>query len=292
MSELIKFSPSENLIKEFPEFKDLELYGTEEHPLVPIKQVQKLLDCPHIRLDRDDYELGEDYVNIKAVARDGKSREQHMLTEQGLYTVLARSKTDLGKKFRRFITVVMRELRLKGQVDLETALNKLTAYERQMDNQHQLMQKYQKESERYYLKYNQMWMENAVLKDRLENRQSNVDRYNSDYKLSVVENKFFKPIYVYLTRPPRAIQDEFGEWDPDSEPTDDEEICFQLSNKVRASGTSTEFRVMPDVTIAKIKERLKERGFAIQLDDDKIHDTTFRGTLDDLRSAIDEMMYI
>jgi hypothetical protein len=135
-----------------------------------------------------------------------------------------------------------------------------------------------------------MWMENQLLKDQIKNKEL-VTRYDADYKMQIVEQRLFKPIWVYISKPPKILESEFEEWNPDLEPTDDEEICFQLSNKFRSTGATAEIRIMPDLTIQKIKDSLKEHGFTIQLSDDKVHETTFRGDLNNLRSVIDSLMY-
>jgi prophage antirepressor-like protein len=141
-TQLIKFIPSEALAKEFPEFNKLDIYGTTENPLIATQQFQDLLGLDRLRLDKGEYDYGEDYIQMKCKGKDGKFREQNMLTEKGLYTVLARSHTELGKKFMRFVLVVMRELRTKGQVELEDALKKLVTYDHQLTEEHHLMQKY------------------------------------------------------------------------------------------------------------------------------------------------------
>jgi prophage antirepressor-like protein len=131
MAAIIEYTKSQALTEQFPEFTDLTIYGTVEEPMFASQQIQEMLGITKIHYARD-YTEGTDYVKFSGVAKDGKAREQNMFTEEGLYNIIARSRTDIGAKLRKFIKVVFRELRLRGQVTLTDALGKL---QRELEHQ-------------------------------------------------------------------------------------------------------------------------------------------------------------
>jgi len=293
MAELINYIPSDTLATEFPEFTKLTVYGTSEDPLFPVSQVQDFLGTGQIRLDRGGYDLGEDYVKMICDRKNGRPKEQNLLTEDGLYRVLFRTDTAVSKKFRRFTKVVMRELRLRGQVTADDAIQKLHALEltvaardQQLEEQHVDLLRYRKDSEKYF--HQKMDAQTKLLAAQVV-VERNTDNYGAEYQLERVKEKCLKKVYVYMTRPPKAVEDDFPEFDADIEPTTDDEICFEISFRARAEDPCAEFYVYKDITAERLHQKLRERDFSLMIGD-KEHRSLFQGSLDRLRYTIDELL--
>lgn len=109
MAEIIEYTQSIELVNAFPEFAELTVYGTSEDPLFKSSQVKIMLGIGNIRFQ--ELERGDEYVRLK-IKTGGQIREVNFLTEQGLYTVIHKSRTILGKKFRKFLKIVFKEIRL------------------------------------------------------------------------------------------------------------------------------------------------------------------------------------
>lgn len=60
------------------------------------------------------------------ISKDGKRHEQNLLTEQGLYNVIFRSRTEIGKRFRKFVTEILKTLRKRGQISIDKLIYDLT----------------------------------------------------------------------------------------------------------------------------------------------------------------------
>ena len=123
--QLVNWTPSESLSTTFPQFANVRVFGTTETPLFVAKDVEQMLQIKHINYNRD-YVENEEYVKIK-IQYDSQTREVNAFTEHGLYQVIYRTRSPVGDKFRKFVTLVLKELRINKVVTLETALGKLEA---------------------------------------------------------------------------------------------------------------------------------------------------------------------
>lgn len=116
---------SQELILKYPNFAGLVVYGTSEEPLFSSQQVCEMLGIATVKFARD-YKLGTDYIYQVARSKDGKSREQIMLTEQGFYSVSCRSRTKSGVHFRTFVCILLKDLRMRGMVRIDEIINKMS----------------------------------------------------------------------------------------------------------------------------------------------------------------------
>jgi prophage antirepressor-like protein len=293
MTDLIEYIPSETLAKEFPEFTKLTVYGTADEPLFPVSQVQEFLGTDRIRLDRGGYDIGEDYIKILCDRKDGRVNEQNLLTEDGLYRVLFKTDTAVSKKFRRFTKVVMRELRLRGQVTVDDAIQKLhkleqtiAARDQQLEEQHADLMRYKKDSEKYF--HQKMDAQTKLLAAQVA-IERNTDNYGAEYQLERIKGNCLKKVFVYMIRPPKAVEEEFPDYDENIEPTTDDEICFEISFRSRAEDPCAEFYVYKNITVERLYQKLRERDFSLMIGD-KEHRSVFQGSLDRLRYTIDELI--
>ena len=104
-------------------FKDVEMYGTIEEPLISANDVGKVLELQNIRktIAKWDMDLVIRKCPLLVIQDGGNSvvKYVNVLTEEGFYEVLSTTRSKYGRQFRRFVTVVLKELRLKGSVDLQ-----------------------------------------------------------------------------------------------------------------------------------------------------------------------------
>jgi prophage antirepressor-like protein len=298
MTDLIAYTPSAKLAEEFPEFTQITIYGDQENPLFPLGQVQEFLGTGQIRLDRGDYALGVDYIKALCNRKDGRADEQNLLTEEGLYHVLFRTKTPVSRKFRHFTKIVMKELRLRGQVTLDSALEKLkweiedrdqkiTDLNQQLDEEHNKRIQFQRSSEKFYMQKMDAISRAAAAEMKLKQAQDVADT-SPEYLFEHMKARFLKRVYVYLVKPPKAIEDEFPTFE-DGDPTDDEEICFEVSFRARDQPTCAEFYMMKDVKMETFHTELHARNFTV-MTNDKIHASKFRGSIDEIRDLVDHML--
>lgn len=121
----LDFAKSDSLLSEFKEFSTLRIYGTFEKPLFIGVDIAKLVGLKDEKIHYDrDYISGKDYVKVK-IHTGGQHREVNAFTTRGLYKIILTSKSDLSERFLDFVTIVLDELRLHGEVTLKTALGKL-----------------------------------------------------------------------------------------------------------------------------------------------------------------------
>lgn len=303
-TQIIDYTPSQILAADFPEFSKITIYGTQEDPLFPVRQVQKFLGSDQIRLDRGGYKQDRDYVKLKCRGKDGKSYEQNLLTERGFQRVALRSDTEIGEKLMDFVYIVLKELRLHGHVTLENAMAKTREYQEQLAKKdkllaardHQLeathgeMIKYKRDSEKFY--HQKMDMQTKLLATQVE-LERKTDNYSAEYQLEKIKENTMKKVYVYMVKPPKAIVDQFPDYDTDSEPTTDDEICFEVSFRTRDMDACGEFHVYRHITMERLHQKLHERDFSIMIGEsgkEKEHKSVFRGSLDRIRYTIDELI--
>jgi prophage antirepressor-like protein len=297
MTDIIPFTPSQKLIDEFPEIAQITIYGTSEDPLFPLSQVEDVIGSKRIRLDMCGYKLGIDYVKLVCARKDGRMNEQNLLTEQGLYKVLARTDTPVSEKFQTFTKVVMKELRLRGQVTLDTALQQLKAeieeqkariaqQDQQLEREHAELMQYKRDCDKFYTQ-KMAAMERAIVAERrLLDREESTD--TPEYQVEKLKAMYMKPIYVYLVKPPKAIKDEFSDFN-ELEPTEDEEICFEVSFSKRSQPTCMDgLYLHRHIKMSEFELKLHERDFTVTVDG-KIRNM-FRGTMEDIRSLVASML--
>lgn len=278
MQSLIEVIP-EPLQDQFPEFRNLVIFGTRDEPLFQLQNIQTLTNMERIRLDKDPYEINVDYVKAIIERSHNKKYEQNVLTEQGLYHVLFRGTTDLCKKFRKFVTLVLKELRIHQQVKLNDVIGKLKMLDMECEEQHEQMLEYKQNYECVLYEYKNIKQQIANYTYKLEEAENNVsssENYELLTKLEKIKEKTMKPVYVKVVQPPEEIFDEFNEYD-DFSMTEDMEVCYELSSS--PTDSNYKLHVYKDVTVVQIKNLLT-----------KVNNKTFRGSIDDLKFKIDSLL--
>lgn len=121
---LIEFTQEQ--LDKYPQLSRLRVYGTVEEPLFPVQSVAKLIGKVQVRVDQGQYEEGLDYVKMNVASRDNKMHEQNLLTETGLYNVIFRSNTEAGRRFRVFVTSLLKDMRLSQRISQAQLLENMT----------------------------------------------------------------------------------------------------------------------------------------------------------------------
>jgi prophage antirepressor-like protein len=281
-NQIIKISNEvpTTLLSQFPEFQNIEFYGTVEDPLVPVQELEKILQCPDIRLDKLDLVEGEDYIKVRAKSSDCKIREQNMLTERGLYTYLARSRTALGKKFNKFVYVVLKELRLKGQVTLKTAVEKLKQYDLQLEDQNEKLKMQTRLSEKYFEKNFEL---NTKL-IKLEQQHNTWNKNDDSYKVQRFRELLFKPLYVYVDKVPRKLQNMIDSYDEDEELTDSDVRLMSVSFVLKNKSVAATYYVPPGTKLETVQKYLEP--LALESLPNKYH-----CSLEDIDNYIEEIEF-
>jgi prophage antirepressor-like protein len=105
-----------NLIKKFEDL-DITIHGTSENPLFKAKDIGDLLGIKNIREIIKNYSNKQKVVSLTDTL--GGKQESIMLTEQGLYKVLMKSRKPIAEKFQDWVCEVIEEIRKTGKFETD-----------------------------------------------------------------------------------------------------------------------------------------------------------------------------
>jgi prophage antirepressor-like protein len=98
----------------------INIKGTIEEPLFQANQVGKLLEIRNIHTTIRDFDNDEKV--IQSVHTLGGTQNVVFLTELGLYRLLGMSKKPVARIFQKWVSKVVKELRLKGKYELSQSI--------------------------------------------------------------------------------------------------------------------------------------------------------------------------
>jgi prophage antirepressor-like protein len=104
------------IIKEFENF-NINIYGTYENPLFKAKEIGELLDIKNIRDTVKNF--NDKQKGVVLTDTPGGQQEVIMLTEQGLYKLLMRSRKPIAEDFQDKVCEIIEEIRKTGKYELE-----------------------------------------------------------------------------------------------------------------------------------------------------------------------------
>ena len=107
------------LVKQFQDL-NINIYGTYEDPLFKAKDIGELLEMSNIRETIKTFNDKQKVVSLTDTL--GGKQKTTMLTEQGLYKVLMKSRKKIAEEFQDWVCEVIEEIRKKGKYDLEEKL--------------------------------------------------------------------------------------------------------------------------------------------------------------------------
>jgi prophage antirepressor-like protein len=140
------------LVEKFNDL-NINIYGTYDEPLFKAKDIGDLLEIKNVKDTIKNY---NDKQKLGVVLTDphGRLQETNMLTEQGLYKILMKSRKQIAEQFQDWVCEIIKEIRLKGKYDLEEQLKaKEIEYEKQLKEKEIETQKLLEEKELELIKY-------------------------------------------------------------------------------------------------------------------------------------------
>lgn len=216
----ITYLPSESVLTKFPEFRNFEIYGSKNKPLISVNAVAEMLGTKRIRLG-DGYEQERDYVMCRCRARDGAVREQTMMTEAGLYRYIFRSTSEAAVRVQNFVIMVMHELFEHGSVTLADVSKKFEEHEKAMsteiktlkvalekeskytDEEHDKLAMQTRLTEKFHSKYLEVQKQLETLKLRLEAKNA---RESEGHKIEQFKAQYQRKLYLQPIPFDRAVK--------------------------------------------------------------------------------------
>jgi prophage antirepressor-like protein len=118
--EISKQNETNLLVKQFNGL-NIQVYGTYENPLFKAKEIGELLDIKNIKDTIKNYN-SKQKLGVVLTDPHGRPQETNMLTEQGLYKILMKSRKPIAEQFQDWVCEVIEEIRKRGKYDLEEQL--------------------------------------------------------------------------------------------------------------------------------------------------------------------------
>lgn len=301
MTDIVEYTKSKMLSEQFPEFTGLTIYGKPDDPLFMGTQIRDLLDMSHINY-ATEYDEGVDFVKMK-VHSGGQMREQNMFTEQGLYNIIFRSRTELGKKFRKFVTIVLRELRTKGHVTLNMALAKLKleleakdktnqVLENECDKQREINKLHERDYEEIRAKYYNKCHQTSLV-------EKNTHRLHEEITaLKMQKHKEYQPVSregrLWAKAKEKCLTPLYFvhvDADDDTTPADDDEAVWKLvKTQPAAEDHSFTVHVFKDVTPKTIHESLIACEMGVRTKSGTWSANKYRGSLDSISHQVENVL--
>ncbi len=111
-----------DLLKDVFNGKEVRILGTIDKPLFVAKDIGDILGIQNVRESIKDY--GELERVVKQIYTPGGLQKAILLTERGLYRLLNSSNKPEAQPFQTWVGGVVEEVRLKGNYDIRTDMNK------------------------------------------------------------------------------------------------------------------------------------------------------------------------
>lgn len=130
---------------------EINIIGTKENPLFQANQIGKLLGLKNINKNIKDFDDDEKVITLSYT--HGGNQNISFLTEIGLYRLLGMSKKEKARKFQKWVAIVIKEIRLKGNYELEKSLKETienTEYEKEL-TRHKTLLETLKETQGVYI---------------------------------------------------------------------------------------------------------------------------------------------
>lgn len=281
------------LKSEFPLiFTNVRVYGTVDDPLFVASDIGNALGIKDLHL-HERLEWITEKVKIKIDTPGGKQKT-FALTERGLYNIIYTSQTETSTKFRTFVYVILKELRLRGQVTLKTAIQKLDEkvdrLDRQLEEEHKEHIKQKEMAEHYYFQ-SQMVRENIdQAHGQIKRLEKSPDATSAMY-LEKLKQEYMKPINIILVKPPKELEEDFDYNYEDEDANDDEQYILALSTAEFKDGQNVgKAYIHRTYKLSDLHAHLQTVGFGIKKEDGTFHQNRYSCSIEELRAEIDNLM--
>lgn len=288
-----------------PIFSNIRIYGSVEDPLFVAKDVQKLLQLTTLSYSGDRFEDELEKRKIK-IQTNGGAQETVVFTEQGLYKAIFASIVPVAKQFQRFITVVMRQLRTRGSVSIDQAIDgykkeivkeqqKAKMLEDQLDEEHAKMIAHRTAEERYHSQWLDMQYKAAAAEEKSKYSMTK-DASIMEAQIQKMREKYMKPLYILLIQPPKEVAEEYTyEWESE-EPNDDDCLVYALSlkeEKKTGQKVGTAY-IHKETKLEDIHDKLHKMDLAVKKVG-KVKDSyanAYETSIEEIIRIVDEMMML
>lgn len=306
------------IFSKYPDFfKQVRIYGTIEDPLFVANDLRDYLKLKHLHLERD-YTPERDKQKLR-MNTPGGHQNVTVLTERGFYKALSNSKSEIGELFLDYVYVVMKELRTKHVVTLQSSMEALQQQFEKLSAQNSylegaLAEQYSKakelESEKtdYECKYKIYrdefhYMQNEVMRTKRMSENSRDVTY-----VEKLQQRCMKQLYMKMVNPPKsAMRKEMGDtsdtWVPLEPPqvyddgldaidvNEDDEVVFQICTTEPGGDRNLGgFMVFKEVTLDKLYNALKDYWFYIRTRDGNNKNNLYIGTRQQFLETVDQVL--
>jgi prophage antirepressor-like protein len=124
--DIIPINQTQLLVEQFKHF-NIEIYGTYETPLFKAKDIGDMLGLKNAREIIKKYN-NKQKCDVSLTDAIGRIQDTNMLTEQGLYKILMRSRKPIAEEFQDWVCELIKQIRLNSNKLLQTKIKELEYY--------------------------------------------------------------------------------------------------------------------------------------------------------------------
>ena len=95
----------------------INIQGTQDDPLFQANDVGDVLGLTNIRASLSGPDFPAEYTHVRVIDTSAGPREATFLTEEGLYSVVFRSRKPIAIVFKKWVFSVIKEIRLRGRYE-------------------------------------------------------------------------------------------------------------------------------------------------------------------------------
>ena len=225
-----------------------------------------------------------------------------MFTEEGLYNIMTKSRTVVGRKFRKFITVVIQELRLHGHVTLTDALGKLQTELASKDKYINVLDKecedlkeksdmLSEDLEELREKLNRERQQARHLskdKQRLEKQNATISMQNhKSYEATSREGRLWAKAKKYLT----PLYFVHVDAEDDTVPANDDDAVWKLVKSQPANEDhSFTVHVFRDTSLTHIHEVFISQKYGVKTKSGGWSANKYHGSLDSISNLVESIL--
>lgn len=284
-----------SLAKNFgSEFSGIRVYGDAENPLFIAKDIADLLK---IRID-PSYEQEIDRVTVRIQTRGGMQNIA-ALTEKGLMRALYSSNTPTAKRFRDFVLLLLKRLFRTGSAtmaqvteDLKKKDAELSSLKRKLQLESDATEELNDRARDYKDRYDHMRMK---YQDLIESRDVKPESDATDEELRAqlqsLKERYCKPVYVQLVKPPQTADHDY---DIDDGANESDTYIFTISERETSDESknkrqAAKYFIHRGQKLDEVHKVLQDRHLQYRKRDGTLSDTTYETTLAEIESAIDDV---
>jgi len=119
-------SQTQLLVEQFKHF-NIEIYGTYKNPLFKASDIGNLLGIKNVKDTIKNYS-NKQKLGVGLTDPHGRLQETNMLTEQGLYKILMRSRKPIAEEFQDWVCELIENIRLNSDKLLQNRIKELEFY--------------------------------------------------------------------------------------------------------------------------------------------------------------------